>query len=82
MFPVRKIRWLITNNSKKSKAYKEHGYTTYECPVDNTWVNTEIPISTSERPTELSVGLGKTMLSSRTTLELLDSQWLKLSDLV
>jgi hypothetical protein len=47
--PMRKVRWSITNNAKKSKNYKEYDSTTYQCLIDDVWVNTEVPISKSEK---------------------------------
>lgn len=46
---MRKVRWSITNNAKKSKNYKEYDSTTYQCLIDDVWVNTEVPISKSEK---------------------------------
>ena len=51
---MRKVRWEITNNFKTGKDFKEYDKRTYECPDDDIWVTTEVPLAkkTKEKPSK------------------------------
>ena len=52
--PMRKVRWEITNNFKTGKDFKEYDKRTYECPDDDIWATTEVPLAkkTKEKPSK------------------------------
>jgi len=51
--PMRKVRWVITNNFKVGKDFTEYDKYTYECKEDDIWVTTEMPM-TKKQPEKSS----------------------------
>ncbi len=47
---MRKVGWVITNNFKVGKDFKEYDKFTFECRDDDIWVNTETPMT--KKPTD------------------------------